>query len=57
MIPNYPTFTLEHEIYDQVLKIVNVNANKNKKKQPNESVERCNENIRLLMFVDGLLHL
>ena len=51
MIPNYPTFTLEHEIYDQVLKIVNVNANKNKKKtmlirikkkQPNESVERCN---------------
>lgn len=32
MIPNYPTFTLEHEIYDQVLKIVNVNANKNKKK-------------------------
>ena len=32
MIPNYPAFTLEHEIYDQVLKIVNVNANKNKKK-------------------------
>ena len=32
MIPNYPTFTLEHEIYDQVPKIVNVHANKNKKK-------------------------
>lgn len=29
MIPNYPTFTLEHEIYDQVPKIVNVHANKN----------------------------